>query len=274
MLKQAKLLIDQDCPMCKAYGKGFIKAKLIDSHTLSPYQSSSTAITSKVNMDRARNEIALVMEDETVYGIDALIKILTQNNTLFYKVLNLKWIYKVLNFFYHFISYNRKVIYPVAQSSQDKYTCTPDMHKGFRWAYILFVALVTGLILNYFSSAVFAQMGLSHSPYIEWIMCFGQIIWQAMLITMLQKDKTLDYLGNMSTVSLIGGILVSIVLLANYLITMNAILLLTAFGAIVCLMLYEHIRRCSIMGLSFCMTISWVLYRTIFLILLIYIHLI
>lgn len=271
MITKAKLLIDQDCPMCKAYGNGFIKAKLIDQETLKPYQQIEHHYTTKVDMDRARNEIALVLENQTLYGIDALIRIVAQNKPKLSQLLHKHWIYKPLNTLYHFISYNRKLIYPV-KPTLDQKTCNPDVHLAYRYAYIILVALITGFILNHFSQLLFKSLNLYHHPAMEWIMCFGQIVWQGLAIQYLHKEKRLDYLGNMSTVSLIGGVLVALTLLLQLLITLSPFVLLLVFASIVCLMLYEHIRRCKLLGISILMTISWVVYRSIFLIIIMYIQ--
>ncbi len=270
MITNAKLLIDQDCPMCKAYGTGFVKTNLIDDQTLSAYQYVSDKTYTRVDMNRAKNEIALVLENETIYGLDALIKILSHHRPFINKMLHWPWIYAPLKLLYHFISYNRKQIYPVADSLTHKYPCTPDLHLAYRWAYIVLVALFTGLILNSFSYALFNQLGLPHTPYIEWIMCFGQIIWQATIVTILHPTKRLDYLGNMSTVSLIGGLLVLVILIIQSIVSLNALVLIIFFGCIVLGMLIEHIRRCKLMGLSSIMTLSWILFRSLFLIIILY----
>ena len=82
-------------------------------------------------------------------------------------------------------------------------------------------------------------------------------------ISFFRKDKTLEYLGNMSTVSMIGGILLLPVLLANYYLPISLIGLIAMFGIVVSIMFFEHIRRCKLLGVPFAMTISWVGFRTV-----------
>lgn len=268
MITNKKLLIDQDCPMCGFYGAAFTKMGLIDTCTLHPYQTADMAVRQKVDMDRARNAIAFHGEAGTVYGIDAFIEIISQGNTLAKRVLNLFVIYYPLLALYNLISYNRKLIYPVASATGN--TCIPEVNLTYRWIYILLVAVFTGLVLNIFGSRVMEGFGLFHYPYLEWIICFGQILWQGAAVLLMRRDKTMDYLGNMSSVSLIGGIMVGLILLAGMMVTIGPWPYLGLFAMMVTFMLTEHLRRCSLLNLPLTLTASWVLFRTIFLLIILY----
>jgi hypothetical protein len=264
MLKNRKLLIDQDCPMCNIYGKCFSKIGLIDKNTISPYQTIHDSYANQIDMERAKNEIALLDTETstTHYGIDAMIEIVVHRAVFLKKILHSKLIYAFLLRLYRFISYNRKVIYPTSKNGKTR-DCTPELNKKYRWTYIFFVAVFTGLILNQFAFHLNARLGWEHNWVREFIICFGQIGWQMTAISFFKKEKTLEYLGNMSTVSMIGGILLLPVLLANYYFPISLIGLIAMFGIVVGIMFFEHIRRCKLLGVPFAMTISWVGFRTI-----------
>jgi len=271
MLKNNKLLIDQDCPMCCIYGKCFTKLEWVDQETLNPYQVIADHEAEGIDMDRAQNEIALKDQTTgtTVYGIDAMIKIVAHGNKGFDNLLNSSLVYGFLKRLYNFISYNRKVIYPTATNPALR-KCHPGLNLKHRWAYILLVALLTGVILNSFVWHINMGFGLEHNWSREYYICFGQVIWQMAAIRLIAKEKTLDYLGNMSTVSLIGGLMLLPVLGLNALFHFPPLVLILLFGTIVSFMLLEHIRRCRLLGIPLTMTISWLLYRSMVLGLVLY----
>lgn len=271
MLKNNKLLIDKDCPMCNIYGNAFCQLELIDQNTLNPYQTIDESYAEHIDMHRAKSEIAFFNTEShtTEYGLDALIAIIAQGRDRFKAFLKSPLMYWPLLKLYRFISFNRKVIAPARPKANER-NCEPDFHLGYRWAYLLFVALVTGFILNRFTLKLAAGFGLSFNPWQEYAICIGQIIWQYTLIYTLAREKLYAYLGNMSTVSMIGGLLLVPVLLANHYLHFSPLLLLFCFGAIVAFMLIEHIRRCKIMDLSNAMTVSWVIYRLVVLAVLFY----
>ena len=183
--------------------------------------------------------------------------------------MNSPLIYGFLKKLYNFISYNRKVIYPAASDPALR-KCHPSLSLKYRWAYILLVALFTGIILNNFAWHINMGLRLEHNWAREYYICFGQVIWQMLAIMLVAKEKTADYLGNMSTVSLIGGLLLLPVLGLNALFHFSPLVLILFFGAIVSFMLFEHIRRCKLLGISLTMTISWLLYRSVVLGLVLY----
>ena len=264
MLKNNKLLVDEDCPLCVAYGAGFTRLGLIDPRTVSPYQRADEALTRQINMQRARSEIALYDETttRTVYGMDAMIAIVTHRSPWLRRLLTWAPLYFLLQQLYSFISYNRKVIYPSA-SRPGLRDCTPPLHRGYRWGYILLVALLTGLVLNRYAFLISTGWGLPHDPIREYFICFGQVAWQGIAIGFLDRKKVLTYLGNMSTVSLMGAILLLPLLgLASW-VPVAPWLLLGYFAVVVGIMLLEHLRRCRLLGISHTMTFSWVAYRTV-----------
>lgn len=267
MLVENKLFIDRDCPMCSIYGNGFTKLGLIDDQTLCQYQNMESVYTEVIDIERAKDEIALhdTLTQTTTYGIDSLIKILGHNRVWLQKLLKFPLVYALLLRLYRFISYNRKVIYPTAPNKQGM-ACTPSVNLKYRWIYLIFTALFTGVILNQFAFHLNASVGLPHYWSREYLVCFGQIAWQLLAIQLIDKEKALEYLGNMSTVSLIGGLLLLPVLLINSFFPLGTLGLLGAFGLVVGVMFLEHIRRCYLLNVSLKMTASWILYRMVVLV--------
>ena len=250
--------------MCNIYGKCFTQVQLIDTQTVTPYQNIEEVYTQNIDMERAKDEIALYAIDstQTIYGIDAMIKIVTHQHPNLHRLLHSKIIYAFLLRLYRFISYNRKVIYPTPTQIHER-DCTPQVNTKYRWLYILFVAFFTGIVLNKFIFHINMALDLPHNWVREYIICFGQIAWQFIAISLLSKKNTLDYLGNMSTVSMIGGLLLLPLLAINSILHLSPIIFVCYFLLVVSIMFVEHIRRCKLLGISLKMTGSWVLYRTV-----------
>jgi len=260
MLRTSKLLIDQECPMCNLYGKCFYKANLITKDTLAPFQHFDKT-NKHIDFELARNKIALYNQQTnlTIYGIDALIHVVSHNKLWLNKILNSTIIYFVLAQLYNFISYNRKVIFPVRTA--DKQACEPDLKKSYRIAFIIITAMITAYMLTAYSNLLFHRLGITTHPSFEYLIAFSQIIWQGTFLYLLTDKLSYDYLGNMSTISLGGSILLIVPLLINYLIPLSSIALILSFGSIVTLMLLEHIRRVKILELPSVTTISWIVFR-------------
>lgn len=250
--------------MCAAYGVGFTKVGLIDSQTVSPYQHADPSLTQRVDMDRARSEIALYDQAtaRTVYGIDAMIAIVSHRYPRFRQLLHWRPLYFLLRRLYSFISYNRKVIYP-APPRPGLRDCNPPLHLAYRWLYIVLVATFTGFVLDRYASLLDGGWNLVHHPGREYLICFGQIVWQGVAIGWVDRKQASAYLGNMSTVSLVGALLLLPMLLLNSFVILSPIVLLAYFGLVVGLMLLEHLRRCRLLGLPLGITVSWVAFRTL-----------
>ncbi len=262
MIKNKKLLIDADCPMCRLYGKGFEKMQLIDSDTVTPYQNAAKEYCWSVNLDRAKSEIAFIdtHTNETVYGVDAFIEIIADKSEWLSRFLNFAPIHFMLKKLYRFISFNRKVI-AYSSTPTEGLSCEPSVHKGYRWAYVITTAIFTGFILSIFGAKLSAALGIGYSPFLEYVICFGQIAWQGLAVRTTYNGKTLEYLGNMSSVSFLGALLIIPVILISNLFSFGGPYLIISFGIVVLIMLQSHLFRCERLGISKWVTASWIGYR-------------
>jgi hypothetical protein len=270
-LQNYKLLIDADCPMCRLYGNAFEAKGFIEKGTCSPYQTTDLSIANLVDMNRAKSEIAFVntLNSEVVYGLDAFKVILTNAYPILKPFSNLK----ALDWFgrkvYRFISTNRKVIVPGKTSfDAEVNNCNPALNVKYRLIYILFIAIFSSLVIYNYSTSINQMMGWKSSIYRELMMCFGQIFWQSLLLHKILKNKRLDYIGNMMTVSMIGTLLLLPILIFNA----SPIVHLGYFMMVVGVMLLEHLRRCKILEIGIIPSISWVCYRLIVLVVILYLN--
>jgi hypothetical protein len=182
------------------------------------------------------------------------------------QVLDQKWITIPITIINRFFSYNRNAILGVADHNWQQ-IWIPTNQKIYRWAYILLTALFTGLIVNQFSLLLDTKLGLTHQPWREYVICYGQIGWQFALLTLLRPSKRIDYLGNMSTISFIGGLLLLPLFLINFYLDLSWQVFAGGFGIVVMFMFWMHLKRCAKLSLPLLVSISWIAYRTLVLLL-------
>jgi hypothetical protein len=265
-LTNQTLLYDEDCPLCRVYTKGFITAGMLDENGKKPYCQLSEEEQIFIDVKRASNEIALVdTKNKTViYGIDSLLKVIGHSFPWMEKVGNLKPIKYCLKKLYSFISYNRKVIIPSKINPEVKLQCVPDFNYKYRFIYIVFATIITTITLYYFSEMLSTLSKTNMAR--ELILAVGQMIFQSAFLVKQEKETTINYLGNLMTVSLMGSIILMPLLVLNTIITLPEMAILGWFGITVGLMFLEHARRIKILKLSFYLSITWVIYRIIALI--------
>lgn len=270
MLKNHKLLIDAYCPMCTIYGKCFTSFGLVDKNTVSPFQIEFESNELPVNMEKAKSEIALFNSEtkKTDYGIDAFITILGHNKPRIKAILKSRMVYFVLRSLYAFISANRKVITrPVALNIKD--TCVPRLAHSLRLAFILICTLGTALLLQSYTSELFAKIGWTNPWYLETLICFGQLGFQVLVFKKLYGQNFWDYLGHMATISLLGALTLFAISKVLVLSKLSLFVLLPIFFSVILAMFLEHILRSHRLGYNWSLTASWVIYRSIVLLILI-----
>lgn len=267
MISNHKLIIDKSCPMCSLYGNCFTKLGLVDQNTIVYYQNVNRKIFDQIDENRAKSEVALVhpRSGKTVYGVDAFLLILSNNSPFLKRLFQVKLIYFLLSKLYRFISFNRKVIAGSAMIDYER-ECAPPVHFPYRIVYLLIAALFTGFMVNGFTALLDAELSVAHLSWREYAVCFGQIVWQFAALSLIRPTKRLDYLGNMSTVSVIGGLLLIPLFIVDHFFDLSWMSLMIGFGLIVVTMFYLHVRRCKRLELPFLVSASWILYRTIVLI--------
>jgi hypothetical protein len=166
---------------------------------------------------------------------------------------------------YAFISYNRRVIVPAA-ATEDSSTIQPSFKLHYRLAYLLFTWIATGFILTKYALLIRQAVPAGNS-YREYLICGGQLFFQGLVISFLDKKQIWTYLGNMMTISFAGSLLLAVPLLLNRWISIPVTLSLLYFLGVVCLMLLEHLRRCKLLHLGIALSVTWVVYRLLVLVL-------
>ena len=266
-LRNHVLIYDHQCPMCTLYSSGFINSGMMDAKGRKSFADLSYNDIALLDYKRAQNEIALVNTEnkEVIYGLDSFIFIIGNAFPLFSKVIRLPLIYWFSKKLYKFVSLNRKQIAP---TKVEQSVCVPDFNLKYRLFYVLFVALFSAWILTNYSRNLVEFLPMKNGVSVEFLICFGQIAWQTVLLKKYLGKRYWDYIGNMMTVSLIGTLL----LIPALAIPSFASFHLVYFLLVVLVMFVEHLRRTKMLGLNIIPSISWMVYRSLVLVALIYMN--
>lgn len=263
-LKDHVILYDQDCPLCNAYTGAFVKTGMLDHNGRQPFSQADQHIKSLIDHERASDEIALIdMKTGSVrYGIDSLFKILAHRFPVLRCLFSSPLFRACMSKLYFFVSYNRKIVAPGKQFESPT-SCTPSFNLKYRWAFILFAWLITSLVLTSYVGHLIPLLPPTTLGR-EFIICGGQLAFQGIILLILNRKRTLHYLGNMMTVSLIGALLLlPAIILGNLNVIQTPYFFLGWFGLVVCFMLAEHKRRATILGLPLLVSGTWVFYRVL-----------
>lgn len=261
-LKDHTILYDDECPLCAAYTSAFVKTGMLDDNGRTPYTLGRDEYAEHINRVRACDEIALInrKENKVYYGLESLLIIIGNSFPVFrplFKVHAFKW---TLSKIYSFVSYNRKVIIP-GRKMLEANSCVPSFNLKYRFLYLVFTWIITSLILHRYSALLVPYVPAGSFTR-EFMICGGQILFQAMVLNIVSKNNVWDYLGNMMTISLAGSLLLMTGTIFT-LITTSPLLFLAWFGLVVALMFAEHLRRMKLLSISAVASVSWVAYRVI-----------
>jgi predicted DCC family thiol-disulfide oxidoreductase YuxK len=274
-METTKLIYDDHCPLCKAYTSAFVKYNFMNEKgRISFSELDSQGFAQIVDWKRAKNEIPLVDEanNKVYYGVDALLKILGNRWSFFKWYAKQFFLVAIAKVFYKFISFNRRVIIPAQIDTECKFDSKPDFNISYRIAYLIFSWLITSLVLTNYSALLAQYIGATDLGR-EFLICAGQMVFQSVLLLAFKKQREIifEYLGNMMTVSLLGAILLCPMLLINLVFTsVHPFVNMAYFFAVVTFMLYDHIRRVRFILAPKWLSATWVLYRVLVLILILF----
>ncbi len=258
------LLFDAECPICTAYSAALVKKGIINNEGRKAYQQDlDKTACPLVDRQRAVNEIALVNLEtgEVSYGAESILRIYAGEYPVLKRILLFPPLMWILNKLYAFLSFNRRVIVPPAGAN---YQLQPAFKLHYRLAYIIITWFITSAILTKYAALITDVVPFGNSLR-EYAICGGQVIFQAIVVSVINKQKRWDYLGNMMTISFGGAMLLGVMLIAANWIGDNVILYLTYFILVAGLMFFEHIRRTTLLQLGWGLTVSWVFYRLLIL---------
>lgn len=232
------LIYDADCPLCRAYTKGLVLAGTLPAEARKP-SSSLTDDVQICQLDpvRRRHEIPLLDLEtgETRYGVDAILTILGESWPRFAQFFRKTVLFDLARRFYAFVSYNRRIIFPVPAERWHIMDLTPDFSAAYRLIFLLL--LYTALLVSHLVS-------VAHLDGLALTMLVGQIgVAQLYIVrhsTQTRLANSLDYMGHLGMSLLIGGFIKAIG------VALNVPELLLLGNAI---MVWQHVTRLRVMQL-------------------------
>lgn len=259
-LNNHTIYYDNDCPMCAMYSRAMVKTGMLDERGRAAYSEAACAFHPSLDAHRAKNEIALVnhQTNEVTYGIDSLIAVVGHRFPWLKPVFGFRLLRPLYLRLYRLISYNRKVIAPPSVFEEPG-SCTPDLNLKYRWTYITIAWVITSLILLHYSALMYPLVPETNSLR-EFAICGGQLIFQALIVWWVRRERVIHYLGNMMTISLAGALALLPVLVLGQWLPMPDFVFAGYFMAVVGGMLLEHVRRVKLLGMDWRVTAGWVLY--------------
>jgi hypothetical protein len=270
-LKNHLILFDAECAMCRVYTKAFVKTSMLDGGGHAAYQNTLDFVCPVIDKQKAVDEIALVnlKNGEVTYGVKSLFKIIGHTCPFLNPLFSFSVFAWIMGKVYRFISYNRRVIIPAGKTG-NAYAFQPAFKIHYRIAYLLFTWFGTGCTLTAYAHLLVPVVPLGNA-YREYLICGGQIVFQGLVICCYAKDKLWSYLGNMMTISFAGSLLLIIATPVSHLLHWPAPIFTVYFIGVAGIMFLEHVRRTKLLGLGWVPTITWVLYRVVLLVIILWV---
>lgn len=262
-LKDHVILYDAECPMCRLYTGAFQKSGMLDEKGRQAYQYMPQEMCPLIDRQRATDEIALVntQTGEVTYGIHSLFTVIGHAFPVckpLFRCTPFTWAMAKL---YAFISYNRRVIIPPSRN-EGAHAFQPTFRLGYRLAYLIAGSLLAAFILTRYTPLL-SPLLPAGAAWREYAICFGQLLVQGCVVSLLKPAQRWNYLGNLVTVSLAGGLLLLPALIAAHYVQPSPAAATAYFLVVVACMLAEHLRRTKLLHLSILLSCSWVLYRVL-----------
>ena len=192
MNTQKAIVYDDTCPMCRWYTKAFVNAGLLEEDgRVSFSELDDRELIQCMDLERSRDEIPLLDREggPTLYGIDSLVYLLGDKLPIIPRLMKYRSVDWLVRRFYKLVSYNRRVIAP-SRSEPGKIDCTPHFDYRYRMIYVFLATSFGLLVLTRF--------------WVWSLLCWILLLLPALA---LRRERLVEYLGQYSTVVMLGGLL-------------------------------------------------------------------
>jgi predicted DCC family thiol-disulfide oxidoreductase YuxK len=261
------IVYDAECPMCQWYTGEFVKTGLLSPNGREAYQKIGAYTKTQIDMKKARNHIALLNKNtgNVVYGYESLLEVLGQKWHWMKTIGATRFVAMFFSVVYDFISYNRKIIAPPKNRFL---TCIPDKNPRMRIAFMVLCLLVVEFTAGmYFSRYFGAYTRFAEIPWRESLLFVSQIGFMALFAALVGEKNLYDYLGHLSFVAFMGGIILLVfdIVFQSFSFMGIAISFLPflGLGAVVMWMFMEHKKRLNAGGFKPILSYGWILFRVL-----------
>jgi predicted DCC family thiol-disulfide oxidoreductase YuxK len=224
------LVYDGDCPMCRTFSELARWRWLVGDAGTMRHDAFEGEEAARLEAAGIRNELAVLdrTTGEIRSGYDGIVWLLQEGRVPWLAALlafpPVRWL---LRHDYRLVAYNRRILAPPRRRAAC--ACDPDLHRGYRWAFIVAALLWTGLIAAaggyaFWTTGCFwgdipaGPAGAGHTPWTGPLVPLG---WLALapLALLLPSPRGLDHLGHLAwtyaamVLPLLGAVLLTLVAL-------------------------------------------------------------
>lgn len=241
------IIYDDQCPMCVAYTSGFVKWGILKKENRVSFSTlHQKGFITQLDAERSRREIPLVDLDggKTLYGVDALLYLLSRRIPFIQAVGKFKPVYWFVNRLYRLISYNRRVIVG-SRFAETQIDCAPDYNLKYRLVFIVFAALAAIGITALFGKAMAGVYPeTTKNPVINMLLICGTgwILHGLIAGLVLRGKRRVEYFGQLGVLQLIGVFPLLLVLFGSSA-ESRVVLAAVAVATSSALMGWQHYRR-------------------------------
>lgn len=260
-----QLIYDQDCPLCSWYTGLFVRYGFLEKAGRVAFREIDELTALDFDRQKAKNKIALLDNEkkEISYGIDSLLKVLGTKFSWMEHVGKFKPFYFLLSLLYAFITYNRKAFAPSACNGYCD--CYPSRSVFWRLTLILLIGLFVNNVTWVYFSQHLEPWFVGQTYWLDSIFYLSQFAFLYLVFRLTGQQNFYDYAGQIAVVSLLGAFALQLFhwgfgFLASFGVE-TGMLEPFCYGMVYLFMLYEHKRRCNILGIHWIMSISWILFR-------------
>ncbi len=206
MKKASRILVyDDNCPLCNWYTSLFVRYHLLEADERKAFSSLDKELLDKIGFEKSRNEIPLLdpITGKVKYGIDALLDILGGRYPVIRRIGYFPGVNWFLRKLYKLISYNRKVIV-AKKCNSGAIDCAPDLNYRYRYLFLFLGLLFNSLMLLPVYDHILKEIpGFTLSLMEVQFAHFGLVGINVMLSFSFNKEKRIEYLGQVNMLALI-----------------------------------------------------------------------
>ena len=239
------LLYDDYCPLCTWYSGLFVKYRLLKPENRVPFSKADIEILTSIDIERGKDEIPLfdTKTGRTLYGIDSLLEILSQNSPAIKSIGNytpVKWFLQKL---YKLISYNRKVIV-AKKCGSGSFDCSPGFNVFYRVLFMILFLFFNSLMLLPLHNDLFRQLSFYHLSSNQ--LQAAHLIFVATNCTtaaFLNRKQAIEYLGQINILALITILSLVPVMVISSIVSATELVIVLYLAFLTVLIIKEYFRR-------------------------------
>lgn len=255
------IIYDDQCPLCVAYTSGFVKWGVLKKENRVAFSTlQANGLAAQIDPERSRREIPLVdlSGGKTLYGVDALLCLLSQRIPLIKTVGEWKPVYWFVNRLYRLVSFNRRVIVG-SRFVATAIDCAPVYNSKYRILFLVFAALVALGVTALAGNALAGALNISAAVSVRnaLLVCgAGWVLQVAIAMVFLRGERRMEYLGQLAVLQIIGVFPLLFILFGSSPGSRSALAVI-AVAVSAGLMTWQHYRRMKNNDFSVAWTIGW-----------------